>query len=313
MRYPDFHINNKWILSQRRSKNKVDPNIPYAYLVEKERTAEGKIEDVATIFLTNKECPFRCLMCDLWKNTTDNTVPLSSIPKQIEYALDRLPSVKHIKLYNSGNFSDIKAIPRQDYDHIVSILDGFESILIENHPKFIHQNIIEFRDKISANLQVGIGLETVHPEVLSRLNKQMTTEDFRLSVKFLKENGILSRAFILLRPPFLDESEGIQWAKRSINFAFDCGVECCVVIPTRSGNGALDVLENIGLFHSPKIQSLEEVLDYGVSLGRGRVFADIWDLKQFSTCDSCFDHRADRMNQMNLEQIILKRIHCNCS
>ena len=31
----------------------------------------GGCVDVATLFLTNRECPFRCLMCDLWKNTLE--------------------------------------------------------------------------------------------------------------------------------------------------------------------------------------------------------------------------------------------------
>jgi asparagine synthetase B (glutamine-hydrolysing) len=39
-------------------------------LVEKESTVSGQVEDRAAIFLTNRECSFHCLMCDLWKNTT---------------------------------------------------------------------------------------------------------------------------------------------------------------------------------------------------------------------------------------------------
>ena len=68
----------------RGSKNIVDPHIPYGWLVEKEYTKNGKIEDTGIIFLTNRECPFHCLMCDLWKNTTDYTVETGSIPQQIE-------------------------------------------------------------------------------------------------------------------------------------------------------------------------------------------------------------------------------------
>jgi len=310
---PNLHITNQWILSEKGPKNKVDPEKPYAFLVEKERTINGKIEDIATIFLTNKECPFRCLMCDLWKNTTNETVQVGAIPRQIEYALKRLPSTKHIKLYNSGNFLDTRAIPPKDYDAIIQLLNGFETVLIENHPKFINSQVVEFRDKMKSDLQIAVGLETAHPEVLLRLNKQMTLDDFGSSVKFLNDHDILSRAFILLRPPFLDEDEGILWAKKSIDFAFKSGVECCTIIPTRSGNGALENLEIDGFFHSPNIQSLEEVLDYGIKSKKGRVFADLWDLKGFSVCDTCFDDRKQRMDNMNLEQILLPSINCHCS
>lgn len=309
----NFYITNKWILSQRVAKNEVDSQKPYAFLVEKERMVDGKIEDVAIIFLTNKECPFCCLMCDLWKNTTDEMVSVGAISKQIEYALERLPSTKHIKLYNSGNFFDKKAIPSKDHDAIISLLHGYETVLVENHPKLMDREVIDFRDKLKANLQLAIGLETVHPEVLPKLNKKMTLKDFSNSVSFLNNNDILSRAFILLRPPFLDEDEGIIWANRSIDFAFDSGVECCVVIPTRSGNGALNALEKQGYFHSPKIKSLEEVLEYGISLNRGRVFADLWDLAQFSDCEDCIGARKNRMDQMNLRQQVLPKAACACS
>lgn len=311
MELPDFHITNKWILSKRGEKNDVNPNEPYGFMVEKERLTDGSLADVATIFLTNKECPFCCLMCDLWKNTTDETVPLGSIPGQIEQALHRLPAVKHIKLYNSGNFFDPKAIPPGDYDSIIRMLQGFDTVLIENHPKLIDHKVLDFRDKLKANLQVAIGLETVHPEVLPLLNKQMTLENFRSAVQFLAKNNILARAFILLRPPFLSESEGVEWAKKSIDFAFQSGVECCVVIPTRSGNGALNYLEQAGLFHSPSITSLEQVLDYGIALNRGRVFSDVWDLEQFSDCADCFDAKKARLDEMNLNQILLPPVSCH--
>lgn len=313
MNSPDFHITNKWILSKRGEKNDVNPREPYAFLVEKERLPDGTIAEVATIFLTNKECPFRCLMCDLWKNTTYETVPLGSISGQIEHALNQLPTVKHIKLYNSGNFFDKKAIPPGDYDSIIRMLHGFDTVLIENHPKLIDNRVLDFRDKLKANLQVAIGLETVHPIVLPLLNKQMTLQNFGSAAKFLARNGILSRAFILLRPPFLSESEGVEWAKKSIDFAFDSGVECCVVIPTRSGNGALNHLEQAGFFHSPSITSLEVVLEYGISLNRGRVFADVWDLEQFSNCQNCLEPRKARLDAMNLQQKQLPLTKCHCN
>ena len=65
----------------------MDPRRPYAYLVEPECNALGEIVDVATLFLTNRECPFRCLMCDLWKNTLAEPVSRGDIPTQIRWAL----------------------------------------------------------------------------------------------------------------------------------------------------------------------------------------------------------------------------------
>src|SRR5262245_65113141 len=101
-----------WILSRRGARNAVESAQPYACLVERERTATGDVVPVATVFLTNRECPWRCLMCDLWKNTLIESVPTGSIPAQIEFALARLPPARQIKLYNSGSFFDARAVPR---------------------------------------------------------------------------------------------------------------------------------------------------------------------------------------------------------
>ena len=309
----DLTINNEWIVANRGKKNVVDPQKPYAWLVEKEHSISGKIEDTATIFLTNRECPFHCLMCDLWKNTTKNSVPIGAIPDQIEWALAQMPKAKHLKLYNSGNFFDERAIPEADYERIADLVSNFETIIVESHPKLINKKCLRFKDMLKPELQIAVGLETVHPEVLRKLNKQMTLEDFRNSINYLTQNGIRSRAFILLRPPFLTESEGIFWAQRSIDFAFKIGVECCTVIPVRAGNGAMDQLLDNGDFNLPKIHSLEMVLEYGIGLNSGRVFADVWDLGLFSSCKKCIKQRISRLTTMNLNQKFVNQVICSCN
>ena len=305
-------INNKWIISNREKKNIVNQRRPYGFLVEKERTASGKIEDTAIIFLTNRECSFHCLMCDLWKNTTDKPVTVGAIPDQIEWALAQLPKVKYLKLYNSGSFFDEAAIPEADYKRIASLLDNFDTVVVESHPKLINEKCLRFRDMLKPELEIAMGLEIAQPEILKMLNKQMTLEDFNDATTFLNKNKIRTRAFVLLRPPFLSESEGVYWAKRSIDFAFDLGVECCTIIPVRSGNGAIEKLMENGDFSLPNINSLEVVLEYGIGLSTGRVFADVWDLGLFSNCKKCIDQRINRLTNMNLNQRIDDQVICTC-
>ena len=223
-----------------------------------------------------------------------------------------MPKTKHLKLYNSGSFFDERAIPEVDYKRIASLVNDFDTVIVESHPKLINEKCLRFRDMIKPELQVALGLETVHPKILQKLNKQMTLEDFRNSVNYLTQNGIKSRAFVLLRPPFLSETEGIYWAKQSIYFAHSLGVECCTVIPVRSGNGAMDLLMEEGNFSLPDIHSLEAVLEYGIGLDAGRVFADVWDLDLFSNCKKCIDQRVSRLTAMNLSQRITSRVTCMC-
>jgi hypothetical protein len=307
-----IRIDDKSIVAGRGGKNKVDSSRPYAWLVEKERTASGRIEDVAIIFLTNRECPFHCLMCDLWKNTTDETSPAGLIPGQIEWALEQLPDVKHVKLYNSGSFFDTRAIPVEDYERIAYLLRDFETVIVESHPRLIDELCLRFRDLLKHELEVAMGLETVNREILHKLNKKVTLEDFENSVRFLTHNGIRTRAFILLRPPFQSEEEGKYWAERSIDFAFSAGIECCTIIPVRPGNGIMDVLLEKKRFAPPDIRSLESVMEYGIRLNAGRVFADTWDLGLFSDCEKCIGKRTERLIEMNLNQKIATGVVCQC-
>jgi hypothetical protein len=346
---------------------------------------------VATIFLTSRECPWRCLMCDLWKNTLTETVPIGAIPAQIDYALaqcdagvppavkfladqerigrcdtveqcskspgrrDACPALRQIKLYNSGSFFDPRAIPPEDHVAIARRVRAFERVIVECHPALVGESARAFRDLLNGSaanevrqpvcqptpgpsqegnstgtlaishassaessqavshatkLEVAMGLETAHPQVLEKLNKRMTLEQFRRAAEFLRGNDIALRVFVLVKPPFLDEAEALHWAKRSLDFALDCGATVVSLIPTRLGNGALDALAERGEISPPKLATLEAAQDYGIGLKRARVFADLWDLINFSSCAECFERRRARLHEINLRQITQPREAC---
>lgn len=297
-----MELSTREIVAARPAKNAVDPRRPYGFFIERERAAAGEVVDVATVFLTGSECPWHCTMCDLWKNTLDGPTPTGAIPEQIEHALARLPPARQIKLYNSGNFFDARAVPPDDHPAIARMVSQFERVIVENHPKLCGEACRRFRDACGTELEVAMGLETIHSDVLPRLNKGMTLDDFVRAVDFLLANGIFVRAFILLRTPFLSEPEGIKWAIRSLEYAFSLGVGCCSIIPTRGGNGVMEQLAAAGQYAPPSIRSLERVLEHGIALGRGRVFADLWDAERFYDCAECGPRRAARIGEMNLAQ-----------
>lgn len=302
---------DRWILQHRGPKNPHDAATPYAYLWEEEYGDGGALIPTATIFLTNRECPFRCLMCDLWQNTLNERVPTGAIAGQICLGLRDLPPARQIKLYNAGSFFDPQAIPPGDDAEIAEAVAGFDRVIVECHPAFLRgshgERALRFRDRIAAKLEIAIGLETVHPRALERLNKRMTLESFRQAADFLKRHEIDLRVFILLKPPFLDEAEGLEWACRSFDFAAECGATVCSIIPTRGGNGAMEALGDN--YQPPRLHSLEAAVEYGLSLKRFRVFADLWDAEKFYNC-ACSTQRADRLALMNRTQIIPEAVSC---
>lgn len=266
--------------------------------------------EVTTLFLTNRECPYRCVMCDLWRNTLEETVPDGAIAAQLRYALERLPPARHLKLYNAGSFFDPRAIPPAEYPQIARLAAPFERVIVECHPALVGPRCREFRDLLSGRLEVAMGLETAHPEVLERLNKRMTLEQFRRAADFLAREQMDLRVFILVRPPWLSEAEGVEWAKRSLELAFDCGASVCSLIPTRAGNGAMEALAAAGEFTPPSLHSLEAVLEYGLGRRLGRVFVDLWEIQHVTGCPTCSGARIARLKQMNLTQSVPAPVQC---
>ncbi|MBW2540645.1 MAG: radical SAM protein [Deltaproteobacteria bacterium] len=306
-------IPDREIVAARGARSSLDPTRPYAHFVEREFSRAGKVEDVAAIFLTNRECPFRCVFCDLWQNTLTERIGDGLVAEQIEWALANLPETPHVKLYNAGSFFDPEAIPSADLPRIAELLADKCSVIVECHPRFVDARCIAFAKAIApAALEVAIGLETVDPQVLPRIKPSMTLEDFAGAARLLTDNGIASRAFILLGPPGHLGPERVEWAKRSIDWAFSLGVECCVVIPVRAGNGIVDVLEGRGLYSRPNLAELQSALEYGIRAGRGRVFADLWDVARIAGCLDCREARIAALERANETQRAAAPIDCSC-
>lgn len=310
--YPDRPSErDAWVLAHRPERNALDPFRPYACVLEQEPGPDGSVIPVATILLTNRECPWRCVMCDLWRNTLATATPPGSIPAQIDFALAHLEPARAIKIYNAGSFFDPRAIPPDEYAAIADRVRSFERVIVECHPALVNDAVLRFRDLLcEAQLEVAMGLETAHPGVLERLNKRVTLGQFRAAAEFLRIHNIALRVFILVQPPFMATHESLHWAERSLDFAFDCGATAATLIPTRGGNGAMEALAASEDFAPPSLATLESAVAYGLSQRRGRVFADLWDLPRPLDCSICREPRVVRLRAINLSQAPAPPIPC---
>ena len=119
---------DRFILNRREPRPLHDPWRHQGIIVEDERTADGRIARAATVFLTGRECPWRCVMCDLWQYTIAGDTPRGAIPTQIAAARDELRGrpevISQLKLYNAGSFFDPRALPEEDYDGVAAAHRG---------------------------------------------------------------------------------------------------------------------------------------------------------------------------------------------
>ncbi len=250
-------------------------------------------------------------MCDLWRDTLEQEAPEGFVAGQVDRALSRNPGIDRVKLYNAGNFFDERAISPGDRDRIAARLAGFERVVVESHPSLVGYSCFDFARRLPAeSLEVAMGLETAHPQVLEKLNKRMTVETFASAARRVLERGIGLRTFVLVGLPFLAPAESLEWTRRSVELAFDCGSRVVSLIPTRSGNGAMDALERSGEFRPPTLAMLERVLGDAVRLSRGLAFADLWDVEHLRDCNACFPARKARLEGINLSQAVPPPIAC---
>jgi hypothetical protein len=332
---------DRFVLDRRGPRRAVDPWAPPRAIIDREPDGRGGAVTVGTLFLAGRECPWRCVMCDLWRDTLETDTPPGAIPQQIALGLAAwagpaaspgaepaakpaaepadIGRIRHLKLYNAGSFFDDRAVPPGDDPAIARAVAGVSRLTVESHPRLVGERTWRFRDRLAPSLEVAMGLETAHPDALARLNKGCTLDDFAAAARALAAHGIGLRVFLLVHPPFVPHEERTPWLLRSVDTAIDAGASVLALIPTRGDPpdrqraGAMDALAAEGLFAAPSLATLEDAAAQAIhhAAGRARVLADLWDLPALATCPACLDARRARLLRLNLEQRVPERVACD--
>ena len=292
--------------------------------VELERGPDGEFTPSATVFLTGAECPFTCVFCDLWRYTVDGPTPAGALPAQLSAALEQLPGLlreagldrcDQLKLYNASNFFDRHAVPEADLEPIARLAGGFRRVVVECHPRLVDERVRRFADRLPGRLEVAMGLETAHPEALSRLGKQLTLEQFDRAAERLRAAGVDLRVFVLVGVPFVQAAEQAKWVAESVRHAARAGARSVALIPVRGGNGELERLWALSEFEPPSLRLLEESLAGGLQAAEGSVAVQVdpWDLDQVASgCDACRDARVAAIRKMNRTGVPRRTVCGDC-
>jgi radical SAM enzyme (TIGR01210 family) len=315
------------VLDRRGARPVHDPWRHQGLLVEDEPAVGGGRVRVATVFLTGRECPWRCVMCDLWRFTLETETPPGAISHQIRQAMEALSAGEdaappHLKLYNAGSFFDARAVPPDEDARIAVFVGPCRRVIVESHPALVGDRTWRFHDALRAHaagdstLEVAMGLETAHPGALEQLHKGVTLDGFHAAAAALSGHGVALRVFLLVQPPFVAPEAQDEWLRRSVEAAFASGASTVSLIPTRSGNGAVEALAAAGQFTVPTLADVERsaALSLRVAQVPGRagrhLLVDVWDLERLSSCAACFHARRERLRQMNLTQQAQAAVAC---
>ena len=281
-------------------------------MLEAERRPDGRVEQTLTLFAAGAECPFTCSFCDLWQYSIEGPTPGGALPRQVEGVLESLGASRpdRFKFYNASNFFDTRAVPPDDIPRIAALTRSFAAVTVESHASTIGPKVLEFARQIAGRLEMAVGLETIHPAAMQHLNKRLDLSRFDSAARFLQDNGIDLRVFVLLGAPYVPASDTLEWTRRTVAHAVERGAAIVSIIPVRGGNGEMERLEALGHFARPTLLDLEVALDASMCFTNAVVTADLWDAERLPACSACRRERIERMHRLNVTGVAQPRVDC---
>ena len=186
----------------------------------------------------------------------------------------------------------------------------FAAVTVESHANTIGSRTLAFAEQITGRLEVAVGLETIHPAAAAQLNKHLDLAQFDSAARFLSDNGIDLRVFVLLGAPHVPAEESVEWTVRTVEYAAARGASVVSIIPVRGGNGEMERLQALREFTPPVLSQLEDALDRSLQFTNTVATADLWDAERLAACEHCTSNRIERMRRLNVTGRAESRIAC---
>ena len=189
------------------------PKNPREYVASwSERDAlDGSEVRAWVLILRTRGCSWaRCSMCGYHGESAASSE--EDLLHQFETALLRRRGERVAKVYTSGSFLDEREVPSGLRRRLLSELSrSFERVVVESRPEFVTEEAVREAVAACPGLEVAMGLESASPRVLSHsVRKGFLFTDFESKAAMVRRLGGRVRAYLLLKPPFLNENEALQ-------------------------------------------------------------------------------------------------------
>ncbi|WP_135806721.1 archaeosine biosynthesis radical SAM protein RaSEA [Halorussus marinus] len=223
---------NEVMRSIRAQKDKTyDPHEPTRVWIDEDRTPGGVYQSL-TIILNTGGCRWAraggCTMCGYVAESVEGgSVAHDALMDQIDACLaherDQIEAGEAdgesglVKIYTSGSFLDEREVGAQTRRAIAETFADRERIVVESLPDFVDRAKIEDFTERGLDTDVAIGLETATDRVRHDcVNKYFDFEDFVEASEHAEAAGAGIKAYLLMKPPFLSESEAVADMKSSV-------------------------------------------------------------------------------------------------
>ena len=263
------------VMREVRSRNDAsyDPREPTRVWLDEDNTPDGVYQSL-TIILNPGGCRWAraggCTMCGYVAESVDGgSVAHEDLMAQIQHCLDHEEENADeraglIKIYTSGSFLDEREVGARTRRAIAETFADRDRIVVESLPDFVdREKVAEFVDQ-GLKTDIAVGLETATDRVRRDcVNKYFDFSEFEAAAAEAKEAGGGVKAYLLMKPPFLSESEAIDDMKRSVRKCAD--VDGCHTVSMNPCNvqryTMVEELYHDGGYRPPWLWSICEVLE----------------------------------------------------
>jgi radical SAM enzyme (TIGR01210 family) len=205
-----------------------------------------------------------CIMCGYVYDAA-REIDQDKVVEEFKKAIEKLDGIEYLKIFTSGSFLDPGELSNNSIKKILKeVPDNVKRLQIESRPEFIKEGVLQkIKKSLDGELEIGIGLESANDRIRDSINKGFSFDNFKKAVKICKKNGVLVKAYLLLKPPFLTEKEALEDAKESIKKAEKSGADRVSINPMNIQRGTLvERMWKSGEYRPPRLWSVVEVLKW---------------------------------------------------
>ena len=312
----------------------IDPNHAVATDV-RTGSLDGKIIKRLIIHLYSVGCSWveqtgGCSMCGFYAGTSTNQpITKENYSHQIRTALKdyNLSEFPIVGIYNAGNLLSEKEVPSDALAEICLIIaqePNVKRVLVESKLEYIDPDKFKEMQRLLGDIKIelGIGVETMNEKVRDLcINKPFPNALLEKKVELLHSIGVIPKAYLLLKPPFLTEQEAIDDIVNSVKGLRELGVhkiDCESM--TIQKHTLVEELWNRDMYRVPWLWSLISMIDRTTTKDYPPVYITpfryiVSSLDAPRNCSVCTDRVTDAIfdyQKGELPKDELLKLTCDC-
>ncbi len=281
------------------------------------------------ILLTNGCTVGTCTMCP-FPSESSVGVTSQNLINQFDKAFedDDISGYEIVTIFNNGNMFKDSEIPAEARVHMYNKTrdGGCKYFVTESLPQFYdevhHKEALDHLGDV--RLCVFMGLQSANDFIRNVcINTTCTKGNYEKAVKLLQSADYIPHAFLMLKPPFVTESEGVTDVLESLSYLAGLNVTTVTICPTRVAPGTLlEKLYDMGEYNVPWNWSVVQVLESWNDRAGVIPMVNTSELKAEVNPDSvcaygcpiCHDTTIKKIEEYlySRDVSILKDISCSC-